>query len=143
VAAALLRRIHEAKVANAPSATVWGTGIPRREFLFSDDAADACIFAARNYSEEEILNVGTAADVSVGEFALTVADVVGFKGNLVFDRMRPNGTPRKLLDVSKMRALGWVAKTTLRDGLREAYRDFVACGRRVASKEPACSTVAR
>lgn len=143
VAAALLRRIHEAKLADAPSVTVWGSGTPRREFLFADDAADACVFAAEQYSGGDILNVGTGVDVSIGEFAHTVADVVGFKGKLVFDRSRPDGTPHKLLDVSKMRQLGWEAKTSLRDGLYMAYDDFVANGGRVVSKEPECLMVAR
>jgi GDP-L-fucose synthase len=131
------------KLADAPSVTVWGSGTPRREFLFADDAADACVFAAEQYSGGNILNIGIDVDVSIGEFAHTVGDVVGFKGKLVFDRSRPDGTPRKLLDVSKMRQLGWEAKTSLRDGLYMAYADFVANGRRVVSKGPECLMVAR
>jgi len=123
--------------------TVWGSGTPRREFLFADDAADACVFADQHYSGEEILNVGTGLDVSIREFALTVADVVGFRGELTFDISRPDGTPRKLLDVSKMRRLGWEARTSLRDGLSTTYRDFVANGGRVTSKGPAHSSAAR
>lgn len=126
VVAALIRRFHEAKLSDAPSVTVWGTGTPRREFLFVDDLADACIFVLENYSEEEHLNVGTGEDVTIAEFAELVAGTTGYRGSIAFDPSRPDGTPRKLLDVSKLAALGWRAKTPLRDGLGRTYADFVA-----------------
>ena len=130
VVAALIRRIHEAKRSGAPEAVVWGTGTPRREFLFVDDLADACVFALENYSAEAHLNVGTGEDVTIAEFARLVADVVGYRGNIVFDVSRPDGAPRKLLDVSKLKAMGWSAGTPLRDGLARAYSDFLAGGGR-------------
>jgi GDP-L-fucose synthase len=130
VVAALIRRVHEAKRSGAPEAVVWGTGTPRREFLFVDDLADACVFALENYSAEEHLNVGTGEDVTIAEFATLVADVVGYRGNIVFDISRPDGAPRKLLDVSKLKAMGWSAGTPLRDGLARAYSDFLAGGGR-------------
>ncbi|HEU5275993.1 MAG TPA: GDP-L-fucose synthase [Xanthobacteraceae bacterium] len=130
VPAALIRRMHEAKLANARNVTVWGTGKPRREFLFVDDLADACVFMLKNYSDMEFLNVGTGEDIAIGDFARVVADVVGFQGDLVFDRSRPDGTPRKLLDVSKLTALGWRARTDLQSGLEATYRDFLAGGGR-------------
>ena len=134
VPAALIRRFHEAKLANAPTVTVWGSGTPRREFIYADDAADACVFVMKHYSELGFLNVGTGEDVTIGEFARLVADVVGYKGKIVYDTSRPDGTPRKLLDVSKIKNLGWTPKTQLRDGLVRTYADFCATGgRRAAS----------
>jgi GDP-L-fucose synthase len=134
VPAALIRRFHEAKLANAPTVTVWGSGTPRREFIYADDAADACVFVMKYYSELGFLNVGTGEDVTIGEFARLVADVVGYKGKIVYDTSRPDGTPRKLLDVSKIKKLGWTPKTQLRDGLVRTYADFCATGgRRAAS----------
>src|SRR5215471_13770493 len=130
VPAGLIRRMHEAKVAGAPSVTVWGTGTPRREFLFVDDLADACVFLSNNYSDVGFVNIGTGTDVTIAEFARLVAEVVGFRGDLLFDTSRPDGTPRKLLDVSKMCSLGWRAQTDLRAGLETAYRNFVAGGGR-------------
>jgi GDP-L-fucose synthase len=130
VPAALIRRMHEAKTAGARSVAIWGTGEPRREFLYVDDLADACVFMLKNYSDMGFLNVGTGTDVSIAEFARLVADVVGFKGELTFDPSRPDGTPRKLLDVSKLTSLGWRARTDLRTGLQAAYRDFLAGGGR-------------
>src|SRR5260221_6277775 len=124
VPAALIRRMHEAKIANAPSVTIWGTGTPRREFLFADDLADACVFLMQRYSGEEMVNIGIGDDMTIAEFARTVADVVGFKGDLVYDTSRPDGTPRKLVDTSKLAALGWRARTPLRDGLKKAYEEF-------------------
>jgi GDP-L-fucose synthase len=126
VPAALIRRFHEAKVSGATTVTVWGTGTPRREFLCVDDLADACVFLLKRYSGNEFINVGTGEDISIAEFAELVAEVVGFKGQIVFDRSRPDGTPRKLLDVSKLSDLGWRAKTGLREGLVAAYADFIA-----------------
>ena len=127
---ALIRRMHEAKLAGAHSVAIWGTGKPRREFLFVDDLADACVFMLKNYSDMGFLNVGTGSDISIAEFARVVADVVGYKGELTFDTTRPDGTPRKLLDVSKLTALGWRARTDLRTGLQAAYQDFLAGGGR-------------
>jgi GDP-L-fucose synthase len=124
VPAALIRRFHEARIANAPSVTVWGTGKPRREFLCSDDLADACVFVMKHYSAPGFLNVGTGQDVTIGEFAQTVMDVVGYRGKIVYDTARPDGPPRKLLDVGKINALGWAAKIPLREGLAAAYADF-------------------
>jgi GDP-L-fucose synthase len=124
VPAALIRRMHEAKLKNASSVTIWGTGTPRREFLFADDLADACVFLMQRYSGEEMVNIGIGEDMTIAEFARTVADVVGFKGALVYDTSRPDGTPRKLVDTTKLKALGWQAKTPLRDGLAKAYEDF-------------------
>lgn len=130
VVAALIRRFHEAKVAGTPRVTVWGTGQPRREFLFVDDLADACVFVLENYSAEAHLNVGTGVDTTIADFARLVADIVGYTGERVFDTTRPDGTPRKLLDVSKMTALGWQASTPLSVGLAESYADFIAGGGR-------------
>jgi GDP-L-fucose synthase len=125
VPAALIRRFHEAKLSGAPNVAVWGTGAPRREFLAADDLADACVFVMKHYSGDGFLNVGTGEDVTIADFARLVAEVVGYRGDIMFDTSRPDGTPRKLLDVSKLAALGWRAQTPLRDGLKAAYADFV------------------
>jgi GDP-L-fucose synthase len=134
VPAALIRRFHEAKIAGSPSVIVWGTGRPRREFLAVDDLADACVFVMKHYSGDEFVNVGTGEDVTIAEFAHLVAEVVGYAGTLSFDASRPDGTPRKLLDVSKLSALGWRAKIPLRVGLEVAYVDFVAGGGRMGGR---------
>jgi GDP-L-fucose synthase len=126
VAAALIRRLHEARVSGQGEVAIWGTGRPKREFLYVDDLADACVFVLKHYSGDEHLNVGTGEDVTIAEFASLVAQVVGYKGKFVFDTTRPDGTPRKLLDVSRLGALGWKAKTELKDGLGRAYADFLA-----------------
>jgi GDP-L-fucose synthase len=126
VPAALIRRLHEAKLTGAPTVTVWGTGRARREFLAVDDLADACIFVMKNYSGAKFLNVGTGQDITIAEFAQLVADVVGYRGRLVFDASRPDGAPRKLLNVAELTRLGWRAKTPLREGLAAAYADFRA-----------------
>jgi GDP-L-fucose synthase len=125
VPAALIRRFHEAKLAGLPSVVVWGTGTPRREFLSVDDLADACVFVMKRYSEEGFLNIGTGEDTSIGDFAALISDVVGYQGIIQFDTSRPDGTPRKLLDVSKIGALGWKARVSLKDGLKVAYADFL------------------
>jgi GDP-L-fucose synthase len=125
VVAALIRRFHEAKVAGAPSVTVWGTGKPRREFLYVDDCADACIFLLKHYSGSQFINIGIGSDMSIAEFAETVAEVVGYRGKIIFDPSKPDGTPRKLLDVSRLTALGWTAKMPLREGLTRAYADLL------------------
>jgi GDP-L-fucose synthase len=130
VPAALIRRFHEAKLAHVPTVTVWGSGTPRREFLYADDAADACIFVMKHYSEIGFLNIGTGVDVTIGEFAELVAEVVGYNGKIVYDTSRPDGAPRKLLDVSKIETLGWIPKTRLRDGLARTYVDFLTTGGR-------------
>ncbi|HYS48828.1 MAG TPA: GDP-L-fucose synthase [Xanthobacteraceae bacterium] len=125
VPAALIRRFHAAKAAAAPSVVVWGTGAPRREFLAVDDLADACVFVMKHYSGDGFLNIGTGADVTIADFARMVAEVVGYAGTIAFDTARPDGAPQKLLDVSRLDALGWRARTPLRDGLAAAYADFL------------------
>ena len=125
VPAALVRRFHEAKINGAESVVVWGTGTPQREFLAVDDLAEACVFVMKSYSDLEFLNVGTGQDVSIAEFARLIADVVGFRGKINFDTSRPDGAPRKLLDVSRINALGWRATIPLREGLQRMYADFV------------------
>jgi GDP-L-fucose synthase len=132
VPAALIRRFHEAKESGAADVVVWGTGTPRREFMHVDDMADGCVFVMERYSGAGMLNVGTGLDVTIAEFAALVADVVGYKGKLSFDTTRPDGTPRKLLDVSKLAALGWRARIGLREGLADAYADFLKGGWREA-----------
>jgi GDP-L-fucose synthase len=125
VPAGLIRRFHEAKMEGRPQVTVWGTGKPRREFLAVDDLADACVFLMKHYAGGEALNVGTGTDITIGEFARMVADIVGYRGTIVFDTSRPDGAPQKLLDVSKLTKLGWKAKIPLRPGLADAYADFL------------------
>lgn len=122
---ALIRRFHEAKESGLPAVTIWGSGKPKREFLNSDDLADACLFLMKHYSDKQIVNVGCGEDVSIKELAELVKEVTGFEGELVFDTTRPDGTPRKLLDVSKLHSLGWQHKIALRDGLKTAYQDFL------------------
>lgn len=126
VPAALIRRFHDAKITGAPDVTVWGTGSPRREFLAVDDLADACVFVLKQYSGDGFLNVGTGQDMTISEFARLVAEIVGYRGQIIFDTSRPDGTPQKLLDVSKLAQLGWRAKIGLREGLSAAYKDFLA-----------------
>jgi GDP-L-fucose synthase len=133
VPAALIRRFHEGKTAGAPTVDVWGTGKPRREFLCSDDLADACVFVMKHYSAPGFLNVGTGKDVTIGEFAQIVSDVTGYQGGIVFDTSRPDGPPQKLLDVSRLTALGWQPKIPLREGLAAAYADFLSGSRRSAA----------
>lgn len=125
VVAALIRRFHEGKVADAPTVTVWGTGTPRREFLYVDDFADACVYLLKNYSGAQFINVGTGKDVSIAEFADIVADVVGYRGKIIFDPSKPDGTPRKLLDISLLSSFGWTAEVPLREGLKKAYAAFL------------------
>jgi GDP-L-fucose synthase len=125
VVAALIRRFHEAKVAGARNVVVWGTGTPRREFLYVDDLADACIHLMKNYSAGELINIGTGEDITIAEFARVVAATVGYAGEISFDTSRPDGTPRKLLDVSRLAGLGWHATTSLQDGVRLAYQAYL------------------
>lgn len=122
---ALIRKVHEAKLAGARSISVWGSGNPRREFLHTDDLADACLFLLNRYDQPDLINVGCGEDVTIRELAETVCDVLGFDGSLEFDTSKPDGTPRKLLDISKLQALGWSPKISLRDGIADAYRWFV------------------
>jgi GDP-L-fucose synthase len=122
---ALIRRFHEAKEANAPEVIIWGTGTPRREFLFSDDLAEACVFLMREYNSPEIINVGTGTDVTIQELAMMVAEAVGYKGKITNDLSKPDGTPRKLMDVSRIHALGWKPRTELRKGIELSYQDFL------------------
>lgn len=122
---ALIRKFHEAKVAGRNHVEIWGTGTPRREFLFVEDLAEACLFLMNSYDDGEIINVGTGEDVSIAELAEIVKEVVGFDGDLTFDTSKPDGTPRKLLDVSRINALGWHQRTPLSDGIERTYRWFL------------------
>ncbi len=126
---ALIRKMHKAKVSEDAEVVVWGTGTPRREFLYSEDLADASVFLIENVNARDIgefINIGVGHDVTIKEAAELVAEVVGFTGRLVFDRSKPDGTPQKLLDVSRLTAMGWRAKTQLRDGLEKSYMDFLS-----------------
>ncbi len=125
VVAALIRRFHEARASGAADVVVWGTGTPRREFLYVDDLADACIHLMRNYSSGELVNIGTGEDITIAEFARVVAATIGYTGAISFDPSRPDGTPRKLLDVSRLAQLGWRARTSLEDGIRLAYAAYL------------------
>jgi GDP-L-fucose synthase len=126
VVAALIRRFHEAKVAGVGNVVVWGTGTPRREFLYVDDMADACVHLMKSYSGDELVNIGTGEDITIAEFARVVAAVVGYAGEIGFDSSKPDGTPRKLLDVGRLTKLGWRARTTLEDGIRLAYQAYLS-----------------
>ncbi len=121
---ALIRKFHEAKVQQAPAVQIWGTGSPKREFLHVDDLADACLFLMQNYSGNDFVNIGVGQDISIKELALLIKQIVGYTGELTFDTSKPDGTPRKLLDVSRLNKLGWSAKITLEDGIAETYRWF-------------------
>jgi GDP-L-fucose synthase len=126
VIAALIRRFHEAKHSSSPTVTVWGTGTPRREFIFVADLADACVLILEQYSGESPVNVGTGADITIADLARLIAQVIGYRGELIFDKSRPDGTPRKLLNISKLAALGWLPRTPLVIGLERTYIDFLA-----------------
>jgi GDP-L-fucose synthase len=123
---ALIRRFHEAKLAAAPEVVAWGTGKPMREFLHVDDLADACAFVLKIATPPDWVNIGTGADVTIKELTETVASVVGFKGRITWDASKPDGTPRKLMDVSRLGALGWKAKIGLREGVEKTYASFLA-----------------
>jgi GDP-L-fucose synthase len=125
VVAALIRRFHEAKVAGISNVMVWGTGTPRREFLYVDDMADACIHLMKTYSSDELVNIGTGEDITIAEFARLVAATVGYTGKISFDPSRPDGTPQKLLDVGRLAKLGWRARTSLEDGIKLAYQAYL------------------
>ncbi len=124
VVAALLRRFHEAKLRGASEVTIWGTGRPRREFLHVDDLADACLFLMRVWDDERPVNIGSGDEVTIAELAEVIADIVGWRGRLVFDTSKPEGTPRKLLDSGRLSALGWKPSIGLRTGLAQVYLDF-------------------
>jgi GDP-L-fucose synthase len=135
---ALLRKFHEAKEAGAPSVTVWGSGTPRREFLHVDDMADACVFLMERYDSSDIVNIGCGQDVSIAELAEVVRRAVGYEGEIEYDRSKPDGTPRKLLDVSRLSALGWSPSVPLEDGVRHTYAWYLAhAAARPARLQPA------
>jgi GDP-L-fucose synthase len=126
VVAALIRRFHEAKVSGASEVVVWGTGTPRREFMYVDDLADACIFLMKNYSSGDLVNIGTGEDITIAEFARVVAATAGYTGKISFDASQPDGTPQKLLDVGRLARLGWRARTSLENGIKLAYQAYLA-----------------
>jgi GDP-L-fucose synthase len=132
VVPALIRKIEEARLSGAPQVEIWGSGTPKREFLYVDDLADACVFLLKHYSGHEHVNVGTGQDLTIRELADTIARAVGYRGGFVYDSSKPDGTPRKLLDVSRLSALGWRAGTSLEEGLKRSYDWFVANRRAVA-----------
>jgi GDP-L-fucose synthase len=121
---AFIRKFHEAKTANAGSVTCWGSGSPMREFLYADDLARACVFLMKNYSEEQFINVGYGSDISVRELAEMIKRIFGFQGSIVWDHSKPDGTPRKLMDSSRLFALGWKPEVELETGIQLAYEDF-------------------
>ena len=120
----LIRKFHEAKQNGDPAVTIWGTGTPMREFLHADDLAAACIYLMENYNEEGLLNIGTGMDVTITELAMLIKEIVGYEGSLVYDHTKPDGTPRKLMDVSKLTKLGWKYSIELKDGLKQVYEDY-------------------
>lgn len=122
---ALIRRFHEAKENGLTCVSIWGTGEPRREFMYADDLGDACVFLMDNYNEEQFINIGVGEDLSIKELALLVKDIIGYTGEITFDTSKPDGTPRKLMDVSKLHGLGWRHTTKLREGVALAYQDFL------------------
>jgi len=121
---ALIRKFHEAKQTGAPAVTIWGSGKPRREFLHADDLADACYFLMQRYDEPGLVNIGTGEDLEIGELALLIKKIVGYPGKIGHDTSKPDGTPRKLMDVSKLNGLGWKAGIPLEDGLRRVYEAY-------------------
>jgi GDP-L-fucose synthase len=123
---ALIRRFHEAKEQNIPAVTIWGTGSPKREFLFADDLADACYYLMQNYDEPGLVNIGTGEDISIKDLAIVIKNIIGYEGEINFDTSKPDGTPRKLMDVSKLHQKGWKHKIELEDGIRLAYQDFLS-----------------
>jgi GDP-L-fucose synthase len=123
---AMIRRFHEAKVNNAPDVTIWGTGTPRREFLFADDMAEACFYLMKNYDEEGLVNVGTGIDISIKDLAELIKKIIGFGGEIKFDPTKPDGAPRKLMDVAKLHSRGWKHTVNLNEGIKLAYADFLS-----------------
>lgn len=122
---ALIRRFHEAKESGAESVTCWGDGTPLREFLYVDDLADACVYLMNNYSGDETVNIGSGKELTIKELTEMVADIIGYKGEILWDTAKPNGTPRKLLDISKLKSLGWTYKVELPEGIKLTYEDFL------------------
>ena len=122
---AMIRKFHEAKINNNPHVEIWGDGTPMREFLFVDDLAEACLFLMNNYNNSEIINIGTGEDITIKDLAYLIKDIVGFKGSILFNSQMPNGTPRKLLDVSKLKDLGWKYQISLKEGIEKTYLDYV------------------
>lgn len=123
---ALIRKFHEAKINNIPSVTMWGTGKPKREFLHADDLADACYFLMQQYDEQGLINIGTGEDLEIGELAQLIKEIVGYQGEVLNDTSKPDGTPRKLMDVSKLQSLGWKHKIDLKQGLEMVYQEFAS-----------------
>ncbi|MES2278364.1 MAG: GDP-L-fucose synthase [Bacteroidota bacterium] len=123
---AMIRRFHEAKTSGAPDVTIWGTGTPMREFLFADDLAEACYYLMQNYDEEGLVNIGTGEDITIKDLAYLVKKVIGYEGEINFDTSKPDGTPRKLMDVSKLHSKGWKHTIELEDGIKLAYHDFLS-----------------
>jgi GDP-L-fucose synthase len=123
---AMIRKFHEAKEIGASEMTLWGTGSPMREFLHADDLAEACLFLMENYNESELVNIGTGEDVTIKNLAALVKQIIGFQGEIIWDSSKPDGTPRKLLDVSRISALGWKAQISLEDGIRSTYEWYKA-----------------
>jgi len=120
---ALIRKFHEAKVNGAPEVVIWGTGTPKREFLHADDMAAACFFLMQHYNEAGLINIGVGEDISIADLALLIQGIVGYHGKLIFDTSKPDGTPRKLMDVNKLHTLGWKAQIGLEDGIRKVYNE--------------------
>ncbi|MGZ3776885.1 MAG: GDP-L-fucose synthase [Mucilaginibacter sp.] len=123
---ALIRRFHEAKVQNLPDVTIWGTGTPKREFLFADDLAEACYYLMQNYDEEGLVNIGTGEDISIKDLAVMIKNIIGYQGEIKFDTSKPDGTPRKLMDVTKLHSKGWKHTIELPEGIELAYQDFLS-----------------
>jgi GDP-L-fucose synthase len=122
---AMIRKFHEAKLEGKDKVEIWGTGTPKREFLYVDDLADACVFLMKNYNDSEIVNIGTGQDVTIAELAVGIKNIVGFEGDIYFNTDMPDGTPRKLLDVSKLKDLGWEYKISLKEGIEKTYKGYV------------------
>ena len=122
---ALIRRFHEAKINNQDKVVIWGTGAPLREFMFVDELADACLFLMENYNEKQFINVGTGEEVSINELAMLIRNIVGYEGSIIFDTTKPDGTPRKLMDSSKLHNLGWKANISIIEGIKRTYEDFI------------------
>ena len=123
---ALIRRFHTAKITNAPSVTLWGTGSPKREFLYVDDLANACLHLMQHYNEKQFLNIGTGEDIAIAELAELIKNITNYMGEIVWDTTKPDGTPRKLMDVSKVHALGWKHRMSLEEGIKKTYDDFLS-----------------
>lgn len=126
---ALIRKFYEAHVENRPFVEIWGTGVPRREFLYVDDLADACLFLMRHYDDGGIINIGVGEDCSIKELALLIKDIVGYKGELKFDSTKPDGAPRKLLDVTKLLNMGWKARVSLTEGIARTWKEYIVSER--------------